>query len=161
MAELNRGEARATLINIARLAAPRGFDVDPNPLTISHGDDVYAVAMTARSSTTDSNQIPITKSAVEKAVEGSAESKAPALMFAWAQGDGSIGMVALTLAQHEELSAAKRKFTTTRRENGETYYYAERAQPGSNQMLDYVEMDREKKILFYISMENQRWQAAR
>lgn len=157
MSDPNRGEVRETAVNIARLAAPRGFDIDPNPLTITHGDDTYAVAMTARSSLTDSKPIPITKSAVKRAVDGCVESNVPALLFAWVHENGSIGLVALTMAQHEELSASESKFSTTRRENGETYYYAERSTPGTNEMLQYVDLARNKKILFCISMENQRW----
>lgn len=148
-----RGAVRAAFPVLASLAAPRGFEVDPDPMAIIYGDDTYATAMTVRTSLTDSSMIPITGSAIRKAEDACPDSNGAALMFGWTSEGGSIGIVALTQAQHEKLSGVPGgPFTKTIRDNGEAYYYANRAVPGSTEMAEYARLEREREILFSISL---------
>lgn len=151
-----RGAVRAAFPVLTSLAAPRGFEVDPDPMTITYGDDTYATAMTVRTSSTDSSMIPITGSAIRKAEDACPDANGAALLFGWVGEGGSIGIVALTQAQHERLVGIPAGlFTKTTRDNGETYYYANRAVPGSPEMADYARLEREKEILFLISLVKQ------
>ncbi|POH60290.1 hypothetical protein [Arthrobacter glacialis] len=151
----NRGEARETFINLARMTTPPGISIEPSPLTLTQGDDVYALSITSRTSATDSRQIPITQAAVEKAIGASPDANGAALLFTWIVANNAIGMVALTVEQHDELAKyVNSGFSTTIRDNGQKYYYLQRAVPGSEEMAAFAELETQGKILFYTSLQN-------
>lgn len=83
MSKPNSAEARECFLTIARLSAPVGIKIEPKPMTISVGREVFGLGMTARTSTTDGDGMTIKKKVVDDAIEGSSEADRGALLYGW------------------------------------------------------------------------------